>query len=125
MRIAHALVVAGFLTLSSNLAFAQDLLPVEHGTYVREGTSVDDAPFAAILEYDGTTIAGPHSSACRSTVVSREGNEYRVSTTCDALGDGTPATPYTEEERVVVESARTIRFAHGTDVASYRLAPTL
>ena len=123
MLIARTLVVAGLFVTLSAFAVAKDLLPVEHGIYVREGTGAGDVPFAATLTYDGSTIAGPHSSACRSTLLSRDGDTHRVSTTCDALGDGTPAVPYTEEERIVVVSARRIRFEHGNDAAWYHLAP--
>jgi hypothetical protein len=125
MRLTNELIVAGLLVVGCAQAAAQDLLPVEHGTYVREGFSAEDPPFAAIIEYDGTTLSGPHSNACRSTVLSHHGKDYLLSTTCAALGDGTPAAPYGEEERVVVQSSTKIRLAHGNDAASYRLVPTL
>jgi hypothetical protein len=121
MRAAHILVVAGLFFAVSAQAGAKDLLPIEHGTYVREGVDAADPPFAAIFEYDGATISGPHSSQCTSTVTSHEDEKYLLSTTCNALGDGTPAAPYTEEERVVVRSATRVKFAHGHDVEAYRL----
>jgi hypothetical protein len=124
MRITHALTIAGLLIAGSAHAAQHDLLPLQSGTYVRDGASVQDAPLAALIIYDGAAISGPHSSACRSTVLSHHGAMYRLSTTCAALGDGTPAVAYTETQRIVVRSRTTMRFAHGEDVASYRLAPT-
>jgi hypothetical protein len=123
MRIAPTLVALGMFLAASAQAQAatKDLLPLVHGTYVREGFDAVDPPFAAIVEYDGTTFSGPHSSACVSQVLDHDGAKYRVSTTCYGEGDGTPAVPYTEKERVVVQSATQMKFTHGDDMAVYRL----
>ena len=123
MRISNALIVAGLLSVVSAQVEARSLLPLEAGTYVREGVDVVDAPFAALVAYDGSAFSGPHSSACRSKLLSHRGATYRLSTTCEALGDGTPAVATTEVERVVVVSPTRMRFARGDDVALYRLAP--
>jgi len=40
--------------------------------------------------WDGVRFSGPHSSKCMSTVLRRDGSEYEVSTSCSALGDGSP-----------------------------------
>jgi hypothetical protein len=123
MRIAPAFVALGmFLAISAEApAEAKDLLPLAHGTYVREDFDAADAPFAAILEYDGSAFSGPHSSACVSKVLDHDGAKYRVSTTCSAAGDGSPAAPYTEKERIVVQSPTRMQFTHGDDMAIYRL----
>ncbi len=117
---ATGVAVAMLLTMSAQAA-TSDLLPLAHGTYVREGYEAADAPLAAVLEYDGSTIAGAHSSACVSEVLEHDGAAYRIETTCRSAGDGTPATPYKEEERIVVLSPTRMRFAHRDDQAVYRL----
>ena len=123
MRVAPAFVALGMLLAVSAQAPAQakDLLPLAHGTYVREEFDAVDPPFAAILEYDGSTFSGPHASACASRILDHDGAKYRISTTCSAQGDGTPAVPYTEKERIVVQSPTRMQFTHGDDMAVYRL----
>ena len=121
MRIVQALLAAGMLVAVSAHAETKNLLPLEHGTYVREDFDATDAPFAAIIEYDGSTFAGPHSSACVSEVLDHDGAKYRIRTTCFAEGDGTPAAPYSEKERIVVQSPTRMQFTHNDDSAVYRL----
>jgi hypothetical protein len=121
MRTTSTLATVGMLLAISGHAEAADILPLEHGTYVREGYDAASAPFAAILEYDGSTISGPHSSACVSEVLDHDGAKYRIKTTCFAEGDATPATPYKERERIVVVSSTRMQFTHGDDQAIYRL----
>ena len=94
MRLARAFLSAAMLLAVSAHAESKDLLPLEHRTYVLEGYDAVDAPFAAILEYDGSTFSGPHSSACVSEVLDHEGAKFRIRTTCFADGDGTPGAPY-------------------------------
>jgi hypothetical protein len=121
MRIAQTLLAAAMLVAASAHAETKDLLPLAHGTYVREGYDAEDAPFAAILEFDGSTFSGAHSSACVSEVLDHDGAKYRVRTTCFAEGDGTPAAPYSEKERIVVQSPTRMQFTHNDDTAIYRL----
>ena len=72
-------------------ALAQhDELSLKRGTYVREGSECKEPPFAAMMSWDGIGFAGPHSSKCKTRVLSRHGNQFSVSTACNAIGDGTP-----------------------------------
>jgi hypothetical protein len=70
-------------------------LPLHSGTYVQSGTPCRNAPFAAMMSYDGKGLGDPHSAHCRSRILARNGDRYRVSTTCRANGDGSPTTPTT------------------------------
>jgi hypothetical protein len=119
--LAQTLFVAGMFVAASAHAGSKDILPLQHGTYVREGYDAEDPPFAAILEFDGSTFSDPHSSACVSEVLDHDGAKYRVRTTCFAAGDGTPAAPYSQKERVVVQSPTRMQFTHDDDTAVYRL----
>lgn len=70
---------------------AQQLsLHLRHGDYVQESVACKDAPFAAILSWNGASFPDPHSSQCRSRLLAQSGNRYDISNTCAALGDGTP-----------------------------------
>jgi hypothetical protein len=73
------------------VAFPQEPhLVLKHGVYVREKTPCKGAPNAAIMSWDGAGFSGAHSSKCTSRVVSRSCQIFQVSTTCSALGDGSP-----------------------------------
>ena len=76
------------VALCSAPAGAAEPLPLEHGAYVMADTPCRDAPFAAMMTYDGRGFGGPHDSRCVSTVVSRSAGTYRVATTCSGAGDG-------------------------------------
>ncbi len=117
MRIHYTLCL---LSLVSSSVLAAETLPIDRGTWVREGYACHDAPFAAMFSYDGQSISGPHSSRCETSVVAQAGTTYDVSTTCRGLGDGTPDAPFTEAERFTVESATRVEFAHRQDRAEYR-----
>jgi hypothetical protein len=73
------------------IAFSQDQqITLKHGVYVRQETPCKDAPNAAIISWDGVGFSGAHSSKCTSRVVHTDGMQFRVNTTCSALGDGSP-----------------------------------
>ena len=81
------------------VAFPQSLqLTLKPGAFMREPYACKDAPNAAIRVWDGAAFSGAHSSKCTTRVLSRQGEQFRISTSCSALGDGTPDTSaYTEE----------------------------
>lgn len=88
---------------------------LEHGDYVQEPLACKDAPFAAILSWNGIGFSDPHSSQCRSRIVTQSGNRYKFTTTCAALGDGTPdASGYVEKFTVTRLSSKRFEL---TDVA--------
>ena len=73
------------------LAVAQDGLPaLQHGIYVAKPYPCKGAPNAAIRQWDGKGLSGAHSSQCTTRVLSRTGATYKLSTSCAAMGDGTP-----------------------------------
>ena len=77
--------------LTHALALAQDAgLSLKHGIYVDASVSCKEPPFAVMRSWDGVGFSGPHASRCISKVLSHQGSEYRVSTSCSAIGDGTP-----------------------------------
>jgi len=81
------------------LAFPQGLtLTLKPGVFVREPYACKDAPNAAIRVWDGAAFSGAGSSKCTTRVLSRQGEQFKISTTCSALGDGTPDNSgYVEE----------------------------
>ena len=73
------------------LALAQrEQLPLKHGTYVLANIACKEPPLAAMMSWDGVGFSGPHASKCVSHVLSHHGSRFSVTTTCSALGDGTP-----------------------------------
>ena len=114
-RAKAAFLLLGVATVSQ--AATSALLPLDAGVYVVSTTTpCADAPLAGVARFDGLALSGPHESDCTSTVLSRQARTYRISTTCRALGDGSAATPTSQDQTVRVES-RT-RFAmvdHGTE----------
>ena len=67
-----------------------DQLSLKQGTYVVASSDCKEPAFAVMKSWDGVGFSGPHSSKCTSRVLSRHGNQFTMSTTCAALGDGTP-----------------------------------
>ncbi|MBB5060653.1 hypothetical protein HDF16_005389 [Granulicella aggregans] len=66
-------------------------LDLKHGTYVNASISCTASPFAAMRSWDGIGFSGPHSSRCMSRVLGHKGNHFKISTSCSAVGDGTPS----------------------------------
>ncbi len=102
----------------------QDQLSLKHGTYVVEGSSCKEPAFAAMMSWDGTGFSGPHASKCVSRVLSHQGNEFSVSTTCSALGDSTESPSgqaYVETLSLTRLSNTRIAISNGTKPkATYR-----
>ncbi len=70
-------------------AFSQNTqLDLKPGFYVREPYQCTGQPNAATMLWDGVGFSGAHSSKCTSNVLSHEGNDFKVSTTCANVGDG-------------------------------------
>ena len=119
-------ILIGFCVAAAQAAHGA-ALPLEAGVYVRDGVPCHDAPFAALIQYDGASFSGPHSSDCTTTVVNRNGaKSYSLQTTCHAAGDGSAAAGSTEKETLTVLSPSHLIFAHPTglrvvDQAAYRL----
>ena len=67
-------------------------LSFKHGVYVAKQYPCKGAPNAGILQWDGIGLSGAHSSRCTTRVVSQAGTRYQLSTTCAAMGDGSPDT---------------------------------
>lgn len=67
-------------------------LSLKQGVYVARPYPCKGAPNTAILQWDGTGFSGAHSSKCTTRVLSHVGTRYDLSTTCSAMGDGSPDT---------------------------------
>ena len=126
------IIILSSLFFASLAAGAQAaILPIRPGDYVRDGTPCRDAPFAALMRYDGESFSGPHESACTTVMLGRPGpRTYSLKTTCRAAGDGTPNGSYTETQMVKVLSPSHIIFSHATGVgardhAGYRSCPAV
>jgi hypothetical protein len=125
IRYKKALLIA-FAMTTLGAASTQAAVPITPGDYVRDGVQCQDAPFAALLKFDGKAFSGPHESNCTTSIVGRTGHQYRLTTTCRAAGDGSPQAPYTETQTVNVLSPSHFIFGHKTgtgamDRAAYRL----
>lgn len=90
--------------LFATVAQAAGPLAIRSGDYVLADTPCREAPFAALMHYDGHALSGPHESACTTRLLGRTGGDVRLATTCRALGDGTPAKPSTFVARYRVDS---------------------
>ncbi len=99
-----ALGAAWIFVASSGLA-QKNQLSLKHGTYVLADSGCADPPFAAMMFWNGTGFSGAHASKCTTHVLSHRGNHYKVSTTCTALGDGTPE-PAGSEDAVTLSLTR-------------------
>jgi hypothetical protein len=84
-----AVVNAAWILIPCFALAQQDQLSLKHGTYVVEGSSCKEPALAVMMSWDGAGFSGPHASNCVSRVLSHHGNQFSVSTTCSALGDGT------------------------------------
>jgi len=94
-----AMAVAAWLSQPFGALTQDQQLTIDRGVYVREPAQCKGAPNAAIMSWDGVGFSGPHSSKCKSTVLSKNGKKYEISTSCSALGDGSPnpaGTPFVE-----------------------------
>ncbi len=83
-------VIVLWLNLPGFLLAQTNELSLKHGTYVETSMSCKEAPFAAVQAWDGVGFFGPHSSRCKSRLLSHHNNHFQISTSCSALGDGTP-----------------------------------
>lgn len=89
---------------------------------MRERYSCKDAPNAAIRVWDGAAFSGAGSSKCTTRVLSRHGEQFRISTTCSALGNGAPDTSgYADELSIVrLSDTRFVASKKGLPDATYR-----
>jgi hypothetical protein len=94
------------------------LLPLRPGTYVQAGSACRDPAFAVMFDYDGQHFSYPHATQCTSTITSHAGRTYRLSETCKANGDGSPATADTTHATYTVLSSTRVSISHGPKAAS-------
>ena len=85
------MISAASLSMPLLIVAQTDPLSLKHGVYVEKHEQCKGAPNAAIRVWDGVGFSGAHSSRCTSRVLRREKNRFRVSTSCSALGDGSPS----------------------------------
>jgi hypothetical protein len=113
----HRVTVFAVSLLLPFIARSQDQhLAIKHGVYVREPFQCRDAPNASIMYWNGVGFSGAHSSKCRSSMLRKNGNQYQMSTSCSAVGDGgsTPTgAPFVES--FVLTRLSNIRFALSMD----------
>lgn len=101
-------------------AVAAEPLPLKHGQYVMTDTPCRDAPFAAIMTYDGRGLGDPHDSRCVSSVAGRSADTYRIATTCSAAGDGSPVPPTTVRQSITLHASDRFAVGGGADATEYR-----
>jgi hypothetical protein len=115
----------GAYLVISIVAMAQNpQLPLKHGTYVDESVSCKEPPFAVTQSWDGTGFSGPHSSSCKSHILSQRGNQFHIATSCAAIGDGTsnPSGQVDTETLILtrLSNTRFERFSESKPKATYR-----
>ena len=93
-NLSRAAISAAWLFIPCFALAQHDQLSLKHGAYVLDSSDCKEPPFAAMLSWDGVGFFGPHSSRCKTRVLSLQGNQFKLSTTCAALGDGTPDTSH-------------------------------
>jgi len=98
--------------------------PLTHGIYVQEGTSCKGAPNAAIRTYDGGGIGDPHSHACLTHVLLRQGRRYSVTQSCIDAGVGS-GPRISERQIVTVSNATSFTIATGGQGLGYRYCPVV
>jgi len=69
---------------------SEQSLSLKPGIYATGASACRGAANAQILTWDGVGFSGAHSSQCVSRVLHRRGSHIQLSTTCAALGDGSP-----------------------------------
>lgn len=117
-----ALVLLGAACLSQ--AAQPAALPLDAGSYVVSSVApCKEAPLAAVVQFDGRALFGPHESDCTSLVLSQRGRTYQVATECRALGDGTRAAPYRQVQRIRVESRTRLSIGDAGAEIHYALCP--
>jgi hypothetical protein len=101
-------------------ASATDLLSIHHGTY--SSTTCDDAPNAALLDYDGRSLTGAHTSACVTRVLRHAHDEYILRETCPAeqAGGANVARELLVTETLVVMSADSFRLVTDANAGDAR-----
>ena len=103
---------------------ADRALPLDPGNYVvASERPCEQAPLAGVMAFDGASFAGPHASACQTTILARHGSRYRVRTQCKALGDGSPAAAGAVVRDVRIESRTTYAVNRGKQATEYALCP--
>jgi hypothetical protein len=120
------LVLVGLLAASGPVHGAS-VLPLRSGTYVLSGTPCRDAPFAAMMRFDSKGLSDPHSAQCRSRILARSGSRYRLTTTCRANGDGSPATPTTKIATMRIRTTASFVYVAAGPISNgsiYRLCAT-
>jgi hypothetical protein len=98
--------VCAFLT-ATGASPAPKPLPLEHGVYIQKAFACKGAPNAAVRVWDGVGLSGAHSSHCTSRIVSRTATTFTMSTTCAALGDGSPQPSGVAEEFTLSSVSKT------------------
>jgi len=123
LRLKWALV----LILAGGIARAADLatLPLNPGTYVLASyPRCEEAPLAAVVRFDGRSLAGPHDSNCRTEILERDGSTFRIRRGCRADGASQPSIPDEFVETVQVKSRTAIVLTPASgEPQNYALCP--
>ena len=116
-------IAACLLLLGTGHALA-DALPLRHGAYVGVDTDCKDPPNAELRSYDGMSLGSSKADGCRSRILSRQGNVYRIEQDCRQYGGPKPERA---TERATIRIDGPDRYTDLTRGAngSYRLCPGL
>jgi hypothetical protein len=121
MKLSIALVLIAI----SGGAVAQKL-PIAHGEYVLSSMPCKDAPFAAMMNYDGKGLGGPHVSGCVTKILTHDAARYTIRTSCDAVGDGTPMPRSVSSQSLTIKSQKHVVLQNteaGSEALDYRWCP--
>jgi hypothetical protein len=76
------------VAVAQNPRSAPDILPLKHGTYVKEDTPCNQISYSSVIWYDGHYIYAPHDfgpsdrALCTTTITSHVGNRYAILRSC-------------------------------------------
>lgn len=96
-------------------------LVLKHGAYVQASVSCNEPPFAAMQAWDRVGLSGPHTSGCTSRVLSHDNNHFRITTSCNAIGDGTPNSSGQDySETILLIRLSPVRFVESSEAKPER-----
>jgi hypothetical protein len=122
MRTVVAMVAMSLLGWSHSAA-AADVLPLAHGDYVLASVPCKAPPFAAMMNFDGRGLGGPHVSQCVTKILTHAAGRYTITTSCQAAGDGTPIPRAISSQDLTIVSPKHVILQNsqaGAEALDYR-----
>lgn len=71
-------------------------IKLKAGDYGATDVACNDQPNATTISFDGRSFSYAHATRCTDTITKRSTGGMRITETCRAAGDGSPAKPTTQ-----------------------------